>query len=232
MRFFFQSNFEKEGPGVPKDAPQKTGLALFFDILSLQFWQICKLNLIFLVCCIPVVTIGPACAAMTAALLRIVRREPDADVWDDFRVSFRRYWRQGLAYGLVMAAVFGGLGYWALRLVFGGAGLLAAMPFALLLLFSLGAMYVFPLLAGVELPRGALPRNAVLLGVVCLRHSLPAVLLAGGMLVLEFLFFPLSVPVTLVLGLSIPCFITTFAAWCGIRRYILRETETTTEKGE
>ena len=50
-------DFAKNGPGIDKDAPPKTGLALFIDIYRREWWNIFKLNLLFLLFCIPVVTI-------------------------------------------------------------------------------------------------------------------------------------------------------------------------------
>lgn len=219
----FKPNYEKEGPGVEKDAPPKTGFALFFDILSLQFWQLIKLNLLFVVCCIPVVTIGPACAGMTYALLRFVRREPDADVWYDFRRGFRENWKAGLGCGIAMAAIFGVLGTMMVQCMLRGMTILAAVPLALTLIAGVSAVYLFPMLVSVDLPVRATVNNAFLLGMICVKRSLPVFVLAFVLVLAEALFFPLTVPIVLFIGAVLPCFITTFVAWGGIRQHILKE---------
>lgn len=46
-------NFEKPGPGVRKDAPRKKGVRLFIELLGRKFGAYIKLNLTYIVTCIP-----------------------------------------------------------------------------------------------------------------------------------------------------------------------------------
>ena len=43
---FFKKNWDKPGPGVPKNAPKKTGFSRFFEIFGRDFSNLVKLNLI------------------------------------------------------------------------------------------------------------------------------------------------------------------------------------------
>lgn len=36
----FLPNYDREGPGVPPDAPRKTGLPRFWEVLSRDFWDV------------------------------------------------------------------------------------------------------------------------------------------------------------------------------------------------
>lgn len=45
--FFGLFDFTKEGPGVPKDAPPKPRIVVFFEVLGRKFWNIVKMNLLF-----------------------------------------------------------------------------------------------------------------------------------------------------------------------------------------
>lgn len=45
--FFGFFDYTKPGPGVPKDAPPKAGIVVFFEVLSRKFWNLVKLNLMF-----------------------------------------------------------------------------------------------------------------------------------------------------------------------------------------
>lgn len=47
----FGANFQKEGPGIEKDAPPQNAFVRFFSILGRKFGEFIKLNLLF---CIPV----------------------------------------------------------------------------------------------------------------------------------------------------------------------------------
>lgn len=92
-------NYENAGPGVPKNAPKKKRFFLFFDILVRKFWRIMKLNLIFLLFCIPIVTIGPAIAGVTK-VLRNFTLEKHADVWGDFFGSFKKNFKNSIIVGI------------------------------------------------------------------------------------------------------------------------------------
>jgi len=45
--FFSFNKYDKPGPGVPKDEPEKPRKVLFFQLYYRKFWELVKLNLIF-----------------------------------------------------------------------------------------------------------------------------------------------------------------------------------------
>lgn len=51
--FFGIGDFTKEGKGVDKDAPKKRGIFAFFELFFRKFWRLCKLNMLYLLACIP-----------------------------------------------------------------------------------------------------------------------------------------------------------------------------------
>ena len=51
--FFGIGDFTKEGKGVEKDAPKKRGIFAFFELFFRKFGRLCKLNLLYVVACIP-----------------------------------------------------------------------------------------------------------------------------------------------------------------------------------
>lgn len=51
--FFGLFDYTREGPGVPKDAPPKSRFIVFFEVLGRKFWNIVKVNLMFLLFNIP-----------------------------------------------------------------------------------------------------------------------------------------------------------------------------------
>ena len=82
------NNYLKEGKGVSKE--QNTPrLILFFQIYFRKFWNLISLNLLYIAFCIPIITIGPATAAMTK-ILRNYAREEHAFLWGDFLETFKK----------------------------------------------------------------------------------------------------------------------------------------------
>ena len=45
--FFGFFDYTKPGPGVPKDAPPKAPIIVFFEIYFRKFWNLVKINLMF-----------------------------------------------------------------------------------------------------------------------------------------------------------------------------------------
>ena len=97
---FFSNMYNKEGPGVDKDAPQKHRFFLFFELYFRKFWQLITLNLIYFVFCIPIVTIGPATAGFTY-VLRNFSREEHSFVWMDFFDNFKKNFKQSFIVSLL-----------------------------------------------------------------------------------------------------------------------------------
>jgi uncharacterized membrane protein YesL len=56
--FFGLFDYSKPGPGVPKDAPPKAPILLFFELLQRKFWNLVKLNLMFNLFNIPALILG------------------------------------------------------------------------------------------------------------------------------------------------------------------------------
>jgi len=57
--FFGLFDFTRPGPGVPKDAPQKPRLIVFFDIFFRKFWHLIKINMMFFLFNLPAIALLP-----------------------------------------------------------------------------------------------------------------------------------------------------------------------------
>lgn len=126
------------------------------------------LNILWFVCCIPIVTIGPATTALFFCCQKMARDE-EGYVTRSFFHSFRKNLKQGIIIGLIMTGV-------GCFLVFDGYVLLhlyKTSPFwAILTAFFLVAaaawcivlMWVFPLLAHFDNTTIAMFRNSIMLG--------------------------------------------------------------------
>ena len=100
----FRPSYLKEGPGIAKDAPEKTGAAWVGETLAREFCQLVKLNVLFLLCCLPVVTFGAARAAMARCTVNMARDVPN-DAWTDFRAALRQDTVRNLLCGLAELAL-------------------------------------------------------------------------------------------------------------------------------
>ena len=96
----FSANYSKAGPGVAKDAPQKRAFFHFWEIYFRKFWKLLSLNIVYFLLCIPIITIGPATAAITK-VVRNYSQEKHAFTWSDFFESFKKNFKQSLPVGLL-----------------------------------------------------------------------------------------------------------------------------------
>jgi uncharacterized membrane protein YesL len=106
--FFGIGNYNKAGAGISKNAPQKGRLKLFFEILGVRIWKIFTLNLIYSLACIPIITIGPA----TAAMIKVLKNysiDKNAYVWLDFKEAFRQNFFRALGVGIVDIIAYTGI---------------------------------------------------------------------------------------------------------------------------
>lgn len=215
----FRPSYLKEGPGIEKDAPPKTGLALFFEILGREFWQVLGLNLLFLVCALPLVTFGMARAALSKCTVNMVRDRPN-DVWYDFRRQLTQDWKRNTLFGLAELFCVGLLLIGS-RLAGGSVAALAAVLMGAVFC-GLFFGYLWPMAVAVDLPVKALLKNALILPLACLHHSLPALAVGAVLGVLSFWLFPLSLPLVLFIPFGLSSFVMSFAAWSDIKRLIIR----------
>lgn len=126
------------------------------------------LNLLFLVCCVPVVTIGPALTALYAVSLRSVRYG-DGYVVSTFWKSFKQNFRQSFVAGILMlfAAVllFADVWFWSnMDLGILAKGMLVvsiSIAFLVLIVF----LWLFPVLAKIENGLWANLKNAAAMAV-------------------------------------------------------------------
>jgi hypothetical protein len=56
--FFGLFDYNKPGPGVDKDAPPKAPFFMFFEILQRKFWNLIKVNMMFLIFNLPALILG------------------------------------------------------------------------------------------------------------------------------------------------------------------------------
>ncbi len=111
-----------------------------------------ELNILWLVCCIPIVTIGPSTAAFYSAMITLIRGE-ESYVYRDFFLAFRHKFRRNMGAGLLITAlgVFLALDVYICRK--SGLGIYTFMMvfFAVMfVIWAFVALYSFPLLGKLD----------------------------------------------------------------------------------
>lgn len=97
---FGMFDYSKPGKGVDKNAPQKKRFFLFFELFFRKLSKMVLLNLMYLLFCIPIITIGPA----TVALMKILRDmslEKPIFLWSDYVEAFKKNFKQGFIVGIL-----------------------------------------------------------------------------------------------------------------------------------
>ena len=142
------------------------------------------LNLLFVVCCVPVVTIGPALTALHYTAFKLRAGEEGA-VLRTFLRSFRQNFRQGTVIGLLMLLAGGFLAF-DLRTVWGGpaGGTMRFAVTAAALAYLMVLLYVFPLLARFDNSVTATIRNAFALSVTSLPRTASMLMLVAACVML------------------------------------------------
>lgn len=230
---FFRPDYSRPGPGVPKNAPQKKGVARYFEILGRDFADLWKANLMTVLCLAPAmfvflnlwlmrqylgvllvgtvlylvasIPVGPALCALQSIVTRAVRDEPFF-FWHEYKKAWKNNWRQGIPLGIFISLLYGA-GCLALALYFNreefSVAVLILFLFSLLVQTGLWMLVTFQMVY-MELPALGLIRNSILIFFGRARRTLPAALLVFCVLLVSFIILgPGLFPLALVMGMPV-----------------------------
>ena len=144
-----------------------------FSQLLMKLCYACYLNLLWLLCSLPVFTIGASTTALYYASLKVVRGE-ESYVGRLFFRAFRENFRQVTVLWLILLGIglfLGADGYILYHLRAASAGtaaifwtLILALVIAVSVVYVIVLEYVFPLLASVSNTNRAMLKNSFLIG--------------------------------------------------------------------
>ncbi|HIS55346.1 MAG: YesL family protein [Lachnospiraceae bacterium] len=181
------------------------------------------LNILWLVCSIPIVTIGPSTTALYYVMLKLVRDEDSHNTKSFFR-SFKQNFKQGVIIWIIMAAVFFFfvMDIRAYRSFQNNiATVLSFLFIGLLIVYILVMNYVFPVLSKFDNTIRRTIQNAFIMSIRHIGWSLlMSVVFIGIMLVLIWIFPPL-----MILGYGLVAFINSFILAHIFDKYIPKEEE-------
>lgn len=144
-----------------------------FSQLLLKICYSCYLNLLWLICSLPIVTIGASTAALYYVSLKIVRGEEGLIAPTFFR-AFRENFRQATVLWLILLGIglfLGADGYIVYHLRASSVGTMAVLWTLVLALIIVASifyvivlLYVFPLVASVRNTNAAMLKNSFFIG--------------------------------------------------------------------
>ena len=108
--FFGLFNYEKEGPGISKDAPKKKTFIVFFETFFRNFWKFIVINLVYCIISLPVLTNGLAAAGITN-VTRNIARDKHSFGTSDFLETIKKNWKQALPAGIINTLIYIILGF-------------------------------------------------------------------------------------------------------------------------
>jgi len=182
----------------------RRGLRWYVTVLRQEFPALAALNLVFLLTCLPVVTLGPALSALGHVLGRMVNGRSGGGLRAYF-AAFRKDFPRKLGWGLLFLLAVALLTFSARFYGELGGVFLALSGFCLATLICLAAVavHLFPALSGPEPPEKPL-RSAGLAALLDFRRTMLSLLAAVCLMIPHFLLFPQFLPLTLVCGAVLP----------------------------
>lgn len=165
--------------------------------------EIILLNMVFLVCCLPVVTLGPALASLYYATMKSIRRERGYPVREFFR-SFRRTLKRGILITLLAAVWFGLLFFGR---YYAGTGQWKASPgrglYDAFIIISICVMfYLFPVLSRFEMSLTGILKLSFLMSIRFLPVTVLNIVGSAAVVLL------------MIYVLPIPCILFVPGLWC------------------
>ena len=179
------------------DHPFMQALSVAADLLAM--------NVLALLCCLPVITAGAGLTAMNDLAIHLTRQEETYLVKPFFR-SFRDNWKQSTLLWLIFLAAAAIL-YFDYHAAAVYAPLLRYPIAAIGILLLALAMYVFALQARYENTIGGTLKNAVSLAIAYFPRTLGIVVFTLAFWLLAIHFYRFGIPVLLLFGLSLPCYV-------------------------
>jgi len=206
----------KEGPGISKNAPKKTGLALFGQTMAREGWEMVKLNILFILAALFIVTI-PAAVAATARICLTHVEDRNTYLLRDFCEAFTRYFWRATAWGLGFGAAIG-LGAYAVITYAAIArdNVLLVLPLmtAVVVTVFLGvlACHLLVLMVMRNLPALTLLRLAAIASFMRPLPVMAAMLFVAALWLAHILLYPVSVFMPAAFNFSLGMFAIVFSA--------------------
>ena len=210
----FTPGWLKSGPGIPKDAPPKTGFALLVDVIGRNWWELIQLNLLVILFSLPLLTL-PAALVAAARICALMLDDRPIYLGRDFLEAFRdRFIKATLLGAIAILVIALSLASTVILLHAARTNILLALPFTIgsaTALFALIATsYAIVLLALRDQPLTSLLKRAMLGALAKPLPALAALAVVALLWLLHILFYPASIFMPALINFSFGMLAVTF----------------------
>lgn len=147
--FFGLFNYEKEGPGISKNAPKKKTFIVFFETFFRNFWKFITINLVYDLISVPVLTNGLASTGLTN-VTRNIARDKHSFGLSDFFDTLKKNWKQAFPAGIINTLVYAMLFFDIYFFWFSSKGIMASVGVGIcvciLFIFTVMNYYIWTLM--------------------------------------------------------------------------------------
>lgn len=159
-----------------------------------KFADLVILNVVFIVCCIPIVTIGPAYTALYYTVMKTVRKERGYAIRNFFH-SFKQNLLQGITIWMIFLVLGTAAGYllysvWVTSASGGAAQLIFWITVVIAFFLLCMLLYIFPVLSRFEFGLGHMFAFSYLIAVRYFIYSILLLILAAAFVVVGYLCIP------------------------------------------
>ncbi|KMZ52932.1 hypothetical protein HMPREF0980_02794 [Dorea sp. D27] len=153
-----------------------------------RIFDLIVLNMLWLVCSVPLVTIGASTTALYSVMLKIVAGE-EGYIMKDFFKAFRVSFRQSTAMWLILLMAGTALGADIVMFQRASGPALAGLAvfYIIAFFYAIEVIFVFPLIAKFENSTGNMLKNAILIPASRLPFAAAVLVMTGACLALTFL---------------------------------------------
>lgn len=226
MEGFGFGKSKKTVKGVSKKKDGKNRFVLFFELFFRKFWKMVGLNVLYVICCIPIVTIGPATAAFTK-LLKYYMQERHVDMIRDFFGAFKSNFKQSFVVGIMdiaLVVLFSvTLQYYWQQSVESTAMMVGfSLAMCTAIIIFLMHFYIYLMMVSTKLKLGDILKNSLILAISQMKTNIQIILFSLIIIIPMALFWQYIIPIIPFLPLSILGFIVCFIAYPVIRKIVIQ----------
>ncbi len=216
-------NYSKPGPGVDKGETNKNRFFYFWELYFRKFWKLMELNLLYLLCCVPIVTIGPATAGMVYVLRNYADIRSTFLVYDFFQ-AFKKNFLQSVALFFIDLPVTALAGY-AFYFYMGLDSKLKFLPMGIslmvILLVTFMRFYAYLMVVTVDLKLKHILKNAFIFAFVGFKTNILSLVFSVLVLAIAFVLLPYGYLILGLIAFSTIGFIQVYNSYPYIVKYIV-----------
>lgn len=214
-----------EDENQPQEVTRKT---LFKDILKTRIWDIMGLNFIYIIFCLPIITIGPATCGIVKVLNYYATDRP-VSMFKDFLSGFKQNFLKGLGIGIptgiyLTGCVTGAFTYYGVaREVGGGWYILLGIVIIMGLLIIMMNLYAYIMIVSTDLSYKNVLKNSLSFAIISLKLNIPLMLMSGILIAIAgFLAYRFMFPLILFFPFTFNWFIICFNCYPVIYKYVIK----------